>query len=1219
MKFGNGMRSHAGWIGVLSILAAAVLFAACTPAYTNKDANVNRTGKPGQAATVQAKQEELHVLFLGDNGHHKPLERLRDIATPMLNRGIKLYYTEDLNDINLENLRRYDALMLYANYEGDMPKAAEEALLTYVAEGGGFVPVHSAAGNFRTSEAFVNLLGAQFHSHGTGVFRTRIAEPNHEVMKGFQGFESWDETYVHHRHNTENRTVLSYRDDEPYTWVRTHGEGRVFYTAWGHDERTWRNPGFHELLERGIRWAAGQDVQQVLASRKIEDPRTYTVLDVPFPPPHSVRLQYEATEGPMDRKSNYPLYYQMQDPLSPEKSIERMIVPAGFRVELFASEPDIVNPIAMNWDERGRLWIVESTAYPYPADFWVDGAGNRDRIIIAEDTDGDYRADKFTEFANGLNIPTAITFHDGGVIVQQAPQTLFLKDTDGDDVADVREVLFEGWSQYDTHAGPSNIHYGLDNWIWGVLGYSGFKGTVGGEQHEFRMGVYRFKQDGSKLEFLRRTNNNTWGLGFNEQGGPFISTANGNPSTYQPFPKRLYDLLPDMPDPVTESISATARMIPLDNEFRQVDWVGAYTAGSGHGIYTARAYPKEYWNRIGFVAEPTGHLVGEFKLEEKGSSYQASHPRNLIASDDQWFSPVVAEVGPDGNVWIADWYNYVIQHNAESDRQKPTPGNAYANPLRDRKHGRIYRIVYEGAPEPDVKTLAGASPEKLVETLRDDNMLWRKHAQRLLVERGKTDVVPALIKLVEDRSVDEIGLNVGAIHALWTLHGLGQLDGQNAEALAAAKSALKHPSAGVRQNAVQVLPKEQVAQAILDAGLLQDAHAQVRLAALVALAEAPASNEAGRGIFALLQQQENMQDQWIREAATLAASVHHEGFLSAADAAGALASARPQESENLLTNASFEQVEGDKPVGWSSRTYAGNAEFTLAKGEGRNGGNALKITSTTGADASWFSNSVPLKKGTRYVAGGWIRTKNFQRGTGRGAQFNVNGPPAESARTSAVENASDWTYVEKTFSMPENVDGSLDLLFGGWGSSTGEVWFDDVVLKEIGPDPSTTLAGVVSLIREHRSGAAGTGNVAAGEAAQDDADVILEIGVKPDVLQFDKAELRAQAGQKVKVVFNNTDNMEHNLVFILPGSFERVGQMADEMALTAEGRQQNYVPDTPDVLAATPVIEPTGTYELTFTVPDKPGEYMFVCTIPGHWRVMYGKFIVEPATSKASE
>src|SRR5690606_17469057 len=130
----------------------------------------------------------------------------------------------------------------------------------------------------------------------------------------------------------------------------------------------------------------------------------------------------------------------------------------------------------------------------------------------------------------------------------------------------------------------------------------------------------------------------------------------------------------------------------------------------------------------------------------------AEHPRNLVVSDDQWFAPVVAEVGPDGNVWIADWYNYVIQHNAEGDRQKPSPGNAYANPLRDRQHGRIYRIVYEGAPPAEPMTLAGASPQKLVETLRHPNRLWRMHAQRLLVERGERDVVPRLIELVQDTS-----------------------------------------------------------------------------------------------------------------------------------------------------------------------------------------------------------------------------------------------------------------------------------------------------------------------------------------------------------------------------------------------------------------------------------------------------------------------------------
>jgi uncharacterized protein len=172
----------------------------------------------------------------------------------------------------------------------------------------------------------------------------------------------------------------------------------------------------------------------------------------------------------------------------------------------------------------------------------------------------------------------------------------------------------------------------------------------------------------------------------------------------------------------------------------------------------------------------------------------------------------------------------------------------------------------------------------------------------------------------------------------------------------------------------------------------------------------------------------------------------------------------------------------------------------------------------------------------------------------------------------------------------------------------------------VGPDPSTTLAGVVNLIREHDSGIAGAGNVAsADDAAQDDVDVVIELGVKPDVLQFDKTELRAEAGQTVRVVFTNTDHMEHNLVFIMPGSRARVGQLADELAVSPQGREQHYVPDTPDVWASTPVLEPSATYELTFTAPEEPGEYTFVCTIPGHWRVMYGTFIVEPATSTASE
>src|SRR5262249_29302733 len=149
-------------------------------------------------------------------------------------------------------------------------------------------------------------------------------------------------------------------------------------------------------------------------------------------------------------------------------------------------------PICMNWDERGRLWVAVTV--DYPNDLQPEGKGH-DRILILEDTDGDGRADKVTVFADKLSIPTSLTFAHGGVTIHQIPHTLFLKDTDGDGKADERRVLFTGWGTQDTHAGPSNLQYGLDNWIYGMVGYSGYVGTVGGVRHSFRQGFYRFKPD----------------------------------------------------------------------------------------------------------------------------------------------------------------------------------------------------------------------------------------------------------------------------------------------------------------------------------------------------------------------------------------------------------------------------------------------------------------------------------------------------------------------------------------------------------------------------------------------------------------------------------------------------------------------------------------------------------------------------------------------------
>jgi uncharacterized protein len=844
----------------------------------------------------------IKVLFLGDNGHHRPAERFRQFQPVLARRGIDLTYTDKVGALNPETLNAYDGLIVYANTTKVTPEQ-EKALLDFVEGGKGFIPLHCASYCFLNSPKYIELVGAQFQRHGTGTFRTEIAEPNHPVMKGFTGFESWDETYVHTKHNEKDRTVLEYRAEkgrkEPWTWVRTQGKGRVFYTAWGHDERTWGNPGFQNLVERGICWAVGRDPTIAGGARaerpfpvpemtsKRTDVKPFAYVDVGKKIPHYTPGRVWGVQGEP--------FSQMQVPLPPEESVKHFVVPKGFRVELFASEALLGGgkPICMNWDEGGRLWVA--LTYDYPNNLRPPGQGH-DRIIVLEDTDGDGRADKVTVFADRLSIPTGLTFARGGVIAFDAGQTVFLKDTDGDGKADVREVLFGTWNMRDTHGTASNMQYGLDNWVWAMQGYNDSRLEVGGERHRFRQGFFRFRATAAgagvavtKLEFLRSTDNNSWGLGISEEGIVFGSTANRNPSVYMPIPNRYYEAVRGWaPSLMLHTIADTHLFKPITDKVRQVDQFGGYTAGAGHALYTARNYPPEYWNRTAFVAEPTGHLVGTFVLRREGSHFRSHNPFNLLASDDEWSAPILAEVGPDGNVWVIDWYSYIVQHNPTPIGFRTGKGAAYETDLRDTKHGRIYRIVYDGPGAKSSGTgarpfsLAGATPQKLVETLRHDNRFWRRHAQRLLVERGRRDVLPALLGLLRDPGVDPVGLNVGAIHALWTAHGLGALDGGDAEATAAAYAALRHPSAGVRRNAVQVLPRgARSVDAILEAELLQDPDAQVRLLALLALADQAPRPRAGEAVALVLADPANAGDRWIPDAVTCAAANNSGAFLRA--------------------------------------------------------------------------------------------------------------------------------------------------------------------------------------------------------------------------------------------------------------------------------------------------------------------------------------------------
>ena len=257
----------------------------------------------------------------------------------------------------------------------------------------------------------------------------------------------------------------------------------------------------------------------------------------------------------------------------------------------------------------------------------------------------------------------------------------------------------------------------------------------------------------SKMEFLRNTNNNSWGIGFSEEGLEFGSTANANPSVFLPIPNRYYEAVRGWSSSVLPGIAGNDKIHPITDKVRQMDHHGHFTAAAGHALYTARTYPREYWNKTAFVCEPTGPPRGHLHSPARTAPASArATPGTCSPVDDEWCAPIMAEVGPDGHVWVLDWYNFIVQHNPTPAGYKTGKGGAYETDLRDKKHGRVYRVVYKKAAAKKTPDLGKATPKELVAMLKHDNMRWRLHAQRLLVERGDKDIVPDLVKLVEDTS-----------------------------------------------------------------------------------------------------------------------------------------------------------------------------------------------------------------------------------------------------------------------------------------------------------------------------------------------------------------------------------------------------------------------------------------------------------------------------------
>ncbi|HET6879141.1 MAG TPA: PVC-type heme-binding CxxCH protein, partial [Pirellulales bacterium] len=430
--------------------------------------------------------------------------------------------------------------------------------------------------------------------------------------------------------------------------------------------------------------------------------------------------------------------------VSPAEAIARMTVPEGFSVEVVASEPEIVNPVAMTFDERGRIWITESLEYPRRE----PGPG-QDRVKVLEDTDGDGRADRFTIFADGLNIPSGIAVGAGGVWVANSPDILFMQDTDGDGRADKQEVVVSGFGRADTHELPNSLTWGPDGWLYGLNGvFNPSHVEYRGKTHDFTCALFRIHPRTRDFELFAEGTSNPWGIAFDREGSAFVSACvidhlwhltetgyyhrQGGP--YPPFTWKL------------DSI--------VKHRHQQAAYCGIH-------YFDSDAYPEPFRERL-FMGNIHGNCINSDTLARDGSTYSATPNDDFLSANDAWFMPVVQKTGPDGCLYVLDWYD---RYHCYQDANRDPKGI-------DRLKGRLYRVRYRDTPRAAPFNLAEETDDKLIERLHSANVFYRDLAQRLLWERAKPETIEKLERLV----LDDGQPRKARMHALWSLVGASPLE-----------------------------------------------------------------------------------------------------------------------------------------------------------------------------------------------------------------------------------------------------------------------------------------------------------------------------------------------------------------------------------------------------------------------------------------------------------
>lgn len=452
--------------------------------------------------------------------------------------------------------------------------------------------------------------------------------------------------------------------------------------------------------------------------------------------------------------------------LAVDEALETFALAPGFRIEVIAAEPLIFDPVAMQIGPDGRIWVVEMRGY-MPN---VDGEGEDapiGTVAVLTDTDGDGRMDKRSEFSGGLVMPRALALVDDGVLVAAPPMLWHFRDTDGDEIADQRTVVSATYGSRESPEHTANgLMHGLDNWIYNANDDERLRWHQGEWQHE------------------PSPDRGQWGITQDDSGRLFYNT-NSNPLKVDLFPGEYLlrnpdqhqhrainrELIPNsdlrlFPSRITPGVNRGYKILDDEGYLRNM------TAACGPVIYRGSLYPETFYGDA-FIAEPAAHLIKRLKITPTAdggvTGSNAYDHFEFLTSTDERFRPVNLYNGPDGGLYVVDMYRGIIQHRifVTSFLRAQIIERGLETPLG---MGRIYRIVPDHTPPATAPTLNTASTSELVAALNRPDAWWRETAQRLLVEQSDSGAAPAL------RAVWQDATSPGRLNAVWTLHGIGELD-----------------------------------------------------------------------------------------------------------------------------------------------------------------------------------------------------------------------------------------------------------------------------------------------------------------------------------------------------------------------------------------------------------------------------------------------------------